>query len=58
MKVKNSYIPWSFLDIAAQEEGLFAKRDLKVEFFSVGRSEIGARRQGRLVRGPRQGRGS
>jgi NitT/TauT family transport system substrate-binding protein len=39
MKVKNSFIPWSFLDIAAQEEGLFEKRNLKVDFFSVGRSE-------------------
>ena len=38
MKVKNSYIPWSFLDIVAQEEKLFQKRDLQVDFFAVGRS--------------------
>ena len=57
MKVKNSFIPWSFLDIAAKEEGLFEKRDLRVEFFSVGRSETEPAGQGRLVREPRQGRG-
>ncbi len=39
MKVKNSYIPWSFLDIVAKEEKLFQKRDLEVDFFAVGRSE-------------------
>lgn len=39
MKVKNSYIPWSFLDIVAKEENLFKKRDLEVDFFAVGRSE-------------------
>ena len=39
MKVKNSYIPWSFLDIAAKEEKLFEKHNLQVDFFSVGRSE-------------------
>ncbi len=39
MKVKNSYIPWSFLDIVAKEEKLFEKRDLQIDFFAVGRSE-------------------
>ena len=39
LKVKNSYIPWSFLDIIAKEDGLFAKRDLSIDFFSVGRTE-------------------
>ena len=33
--VKNSYIPWSFLDIIAREDGIFAKRDLEVDLFSV-----------------------
>jgi len=39
MKVKNSYIPWSFLDIVAKEEKLFQKRSIDVDFFAVGRSE-------------------
>jgi len=39
MKVKNSYIPWSFLDIVAKEEKLFEKRNLQVDFFAVGRKE-------------------
>jgi NitT/TauT family transport system substrate-binding protein len=39
LKVKNSYIPWSFLDIIAADEGLFAKNGLDVEFFSVGKRE-------------------
>jgi NitT/TauT family transport system substrate-binding protein len=39
MVVKNSYIPWSFLDIVAKEEGLFAKRNLEVDFFAIGRKD-------------------
>jgi len=39
MTVKNSYIPWSFLDIVAMEDGLFAKRDLAVNFFAIGRKD-------------------
>lgn len=39
IKVKNSYIPWSFLDILAKEEGIFSERGLEIDFFSVGRSE-------------------
>ena len=39
LKVKNSYIPWSFLDIIAREDGIFIERGLDVEFFAVGRSE-------------------
>jgi NitT/TauT family transport system substrate-binding protein len=37
--VKNSYIPWSFLDIVAREDGIFAKRDLDVDLFSVAAKE-------------------
>jgi NitT/TauT family transport system substrate-binding protein len=39
LKVKNSYIPWSFLDIVAKEDGIFAQKGLEVEFFAVGRTE-------------------
>jgi NitT/TauT family transport system substrate-binding protein len=39
MKVKNSYIPWSFLDIVAKEDKIFEKHDIQVDFFSVGRKE-------------------
>jgi len=39
LRVKNSYIPWSFLDIIADKEGIFARQDLEVEFFSVGRGQ-------------------
>lgn len=39
LKVKNSYIPWSFLDIIAKEDGLFSKRDIAIDFFNVGRAE-------------------
>jgi len=35
MTVKNSYIPWSFLDIVARDDGIFAKRDLDVDLFSI-----------------------
>lgn len=39
LKVKNSYIPWSFLDIIAKEDGLFTKRNISIDFFSVGKTE-------------------
>ncbi len=39
LRVKNSYIPWSFLDILAKEEGIFSERGLEIDFFSIGRSE-------------------
>ncbi|MDA4128233.1 MAG: hypothetical protein OK422_02020 [Thaumarchaeota archaeon] len=39
LKVKNSYIPWSFLDIVAQEDGIFAERGLQIQFFAVGKSD-------------------
>ncbi len=39
LRVKNSYIPWSFLDIIADKEGIFAKKGIDVEFFSVGRGQ-------------------
>lgn len=37
--MKNSYIPWSFLDIICTEDGIFEKNGLDVEFFSVGKRE-------------------
>lgn len=37
LKVKNSYIPWSFLDIIAMNEGVFASKGLEVEFYTVER---------------------
>lgn len=39
LKVKNSYIPWSFLDIVAKEEGIFQERGIEIEFFAVGRGD-------------------
>lgn len=39
LRVKNSYIPWSFLDILATRDGIFEKNGLEVEFFSVGKRE-------------------
>lgn len=39
LKVKNSYIPWSFLDIVAKEDDIFAQKGLEIEFFAVGRTE-------------------
>ncbi len=39
MTVKNSYIPWSFLDILAREDGIFSKHDLDVDFFAIDRKE-------------------
>jgi NitT/TauT family transport system substrate-binding protein len=38
LRVKNSYIPWSFLDIIAMEDGIFLSKGLQVEFFTVGRT--------------------
>src|SRR5271169_1479853 len=40
MTVKNSYIPWSFLDIVAREDGLFTKRNLDVELYSVAPKDV------------------
>jgi NitT/TauT family transport system substrate-binding protein len=37
LKVKNSYIPWSFLDIICEEDKIFEKKGLEIEFFSVAR---------------------
>ena len=37
--VKNSYIPWSFLDIVAREDGMFARRGLDVDLFSIGKKD-------------------
>src|SRR5450756_1010781 len=38
--VKNSYIPWSFLDIVAREDGIFSKHNLDVDLFSISRKEV------------------
>jgi NitT/TauT family transport system substrate-binding protein len=37
--VKNSYIPWSFLDIVAREEKIFPRHGLEIDFFAVGRDK-------------------
>jgi len=39
LKIKNSYIPWSFLDIIATEDEIFSKNGLNIDFFSVGKKE-------------------
>ena len=39
LKIKNSFIPWSFLDIVAKEDAIFAKNGLDVEFFTHNRDE-------------------
>ncbi len=39
LRVKNSYIPWSFLDIVAREENIFSKHGLEIDFFAVGRDK-------------------
>jgi NitT/TauT family transport system substrate-binding protein len=38
LRVKNSYIPWSFLDIVAKDDGIFPERGLDVEFFSIAKT--------------------
>lgn len=39
LRVKNSYIPWSFLDIVAREEKIFSRHGLEIDFFAVGRDK-------------------
>lgn len=39
LKIKNSFIPWSFLDIVAKEKGIFAKNGLDIEFYTHNRDE-------------------
>jgi NitT/TauT family transport system substrate-binding protein len=39
MTVKNSYIPWSFLDIVAREDGIFSKRNLDVDLYSIAKKD-------------------
>ncbi len=40
LKIKNSFIPWSFLDIVAKDQGIFADHGLEIEFFTVNRDEL------------------
>lgn len=40
LRVKNSYIPWSFLDIVAKEDGIFTDRGLEIDFYSVGKDRV------------------
>ncbi len=35
LRIKNSFIPWSFPEIVAKEEGLFAKHGLDVSFYAL-----------------------
>src|SRR5579862_4528194 len=39
LRVKNSYIPWSFLDAIALEDKIFEANGLEVEFYTVNRNE-------------------
>ncbi len=40
LRVKNSFIPWSFPEIVAKEEGLFKKLGLDVSFYALDAAEV------------------
>lgn len=40
LRVKNSYIPWSFPELVAKEEGYFAENGLDVSFYALDPSQV------------------
>jgi len=40
LRIKNSFIPWSFPEIVAKEDGLFEKAGLDVSFYALDPSEV------------------
>src|SRR5213594_1734261 len=40
LRIKNSFIPWSFPEIVAKEEGFFAAEGIDVTFYALDPSDI------------------
>ncbi len=40
LRIKNSFIPWSFPELVAKEEGYFAEKGLDVSFYTLDASQI------------------